>query len=169
MNPSEIIIQLESGLEVFAGLFTGISTEHITYKPSPDKWCLLEIVSHLYDEEVYDFKPRLKKILAGDHNWEPIDPQGWVVSRNYMNNNFHKTLNNFLEERKKSADWLNNIEVTDWNVKAVHPKFGEFSAYQMLCNWLAHDYLHIRQINGVKYQMLQSSLKKDELGYAGDW
>ncbi|MBL8006519.1 MAG: DinB family protein [Ignavibacteria bacterium] len=169
MTPSEIILQLGSGTDVFANLFTGISHGQIKYKPSPDKWCLLEIVSHLYDEEVYDFKPRLKKILDEDHDWEPIDPQGWVVSRNYMNNNFHKTLNNFLEERKRSADWLSNLQVNDWNVKAVHPKFGEFSAFQMLCNWLAHDYLHIRQITGVKYQLLKSSLNKDELGYAGDW
>ncbi|MCY7361690.1 MAG: hypothetical protein LH629_06420, partial [Ignavibacteria bacterium] len=75
----------------------------------------------------------------------------------------------FISERKKSVEWLKNLEVIDWNIKAVHLKFGEFTAYQMLCNWLAHDYLHMRQIVKLKYHMLESGLSIEKLGYAGEW
>ncbi|MBS1550508.1 MAG: DinB family protein [Bacteroidetes bacterium] len=169
MEIRSIILQLESDSKVFQDLLINSSAGEQTRKPAENKWCLLEIVCHLYDEEKEDFKPRLSKILNGDHNWEPIDPQGWVLSRNYMEKDFSGTLNKFLDERKKSVDWLNSLNINDWNVKAVHPKLGEFTAYQMLCNWLAHDFLHIRQILKLKYQLLESGPGKDMLRYAGDW
>ena len=169
MNPSDIINQINTNHKVFEDLLSCLPTEQVKWKPSEDKWCLLEIISHLYDEEREDFRARLKKILNEDHNWNPIDPQGWVKSRNYMEKNYADTLSDFLNERKKSVEWLKDLKVKDWNVKAVHPKFGEFSAYQMLSNWLAHDYLHMRQILRLKYQMLEAGLNPDKLNYAGGW
>ena len=169
MEIKSIIQELESDAVIFQNLLLNISIEDQIWKPSENKWCLLEIVCHLYDEEKEDFRPRLAKILNGDHNWDPIDPQGWVLSRNYMKKDFIEMVNKFLYERKRSIDWLNGLKINDWNVKAVHPKFGEFTAYQMLCNWLAHDYLHMRQILKLKYQLLESDFEKGMLRYAGDW
>jgi len=169
MKVVEIINQLDSNSKVFENLLSINCSEEIKWKQSEEKWCLLEIVNHLYDEEREDFRARLGKILNRDHEWDPIDPEGWVTSRKHMEKDYYQTLKNFLDERKKSIEWLKNLKVDDWNVKAVHPKFGEFAAYPMLCNWLAHDYLHIRQITRLKYQMLEDSLKPGEVQYAGEW
>lgn len=169
MKTTEIIFQLNNNSKIFDSLFSVNSESGFKWKPFENKWCLLEIVCHLYDEEKEDFRPRLKKILNGDHNWDPIDPQGWALSRNYMEKDFSEMLNKFLDERKRSVEWLNSLKDVDWNIKTVHPKLGEFTAYQMLCNWLAHDYLHIRQIMKLKYKMLESEIEKGMLRYAGDW
>ncbi len=169
MKIVEIINQLDSNYKVFENLLSINSSEEIKWKHSEDKWCLLEIVNHLSDEEREDFRARLGKILNQDSEWDPIDPEGWVTSRKYMEKEYLQSLKNFLEERKKSIDWLRNLIVNDWNIKAVHSKQGEFAAYEMLCNWLAHDYLHIRQIIRLKYQMLEDSLKPGEVQYAGEW
>lgn len=169
MKVVEIINQLDSNSKVFENLLSINCSEEIKWKHSEEKWCLLEIVNHLYDEEREDFRARLGKILNRDPEWDPIDPEGWVTSRKYMEKDYYQTLKNFLDERKKSIEWLKNLKVDDWNVKALHPKFGEFAAYPMLCNWLAHDYLHIRQITRLKYQMLEDSLKPGEVQYAGKW
>jgi hypothetical protein len=168
MKTTEIIFQLNNNLKIFDTLFSVNSESEIKWKPFENKWCLLEIVCHLYDEEKEDFRPRLAKILNGDHNWDPIDPQGWVLSRNYMEKDFTEMLNKFLDERKRSVDWLKSLNINDWNIKAAHPKLGEFTAYQMLCCWLAHDFLHMRQILKLKYQLLESGPGKDMLRYAGD-
>ena len=161
--------ELANGLELFSALLAGITQAEAEIRPFPESWSILEVVCHLYDEEREDFRARLKKILNEDHDWDPIDPSGWVVSRNYMKNNYDEVLKNFLAERKNSIEWLKNLDVKDWNVEAVHPKFGSFSAIQMLSNWLAHDYLHFRQILKIKYEYLNKNSKQDSLGYAGDW
>lgn len=169
MNTEYIIDQLESNSEIFRSLLSGIPGEMILWKPEENKWSLLEIACHLYDEEREDFRARLAKILLEDHEWDPIDPQGWVFTREYSKKVFRETVENFLKERKLSVEWLKNLEVHDWNIKAVHPKIGEFSAIQMLSNWLAHDYLHFRQIIKIKYEYLKHLHPDTDLGYAGDW
>ncbi|MBK9331469.1 MAG: DinB family protein [Ignavibacteria bacterium] len=144
MSPSEIIIQLDSNSAVFKNLLYGVPEKLILWKPSDSRWSLLEILCHLYDEEREDFRPRLAKIIQSDHNWEPIYPQDWVTSREYMKKDFNTVLKEFLIERKLSVEWLKSLKVNDWDVKVVHPNLGEFSAIQMLSEWYAHDLLHIR-------------------------
>ncbi|MFZ1322166.1 MAG: DinB family protein [Ignavibacteria bacterium] len=169
MNSEFLITQLENNQDIFKSLLSGISEEMIQWNPTENKWSLLEIVCHLYDEEREDFRARLAKILLEDHEWDPIDPQGWVTLREYSKKDFDAVLNDFLNERKLSVEWLKSLQVHDWNIKAVHPKFGEFSAIQMLSNWVAHDYLHFRQIINLKYLYLKESISPDSLDYAGEW
>jgi hypothetical protein len=38
----------------------------------------------------------------------------------------------------------------------------------IFANWLAHDYLHIRQILRLKYEYLKS-ISEEDLSYAGEW
>lgn len=50
--------QLQKNKFVFQSLLEDVQPELITWRPRPDKWCLLEIVCHLYDEEQLDFRYR---------------------------------------------------------------------------------------------------------------
>ena len=47
-------------------------------------------------------------------------------------------------------------------------KMGPLSARFFLENWLAHDFLHMRQINRRKYEYLRAHVG-NALDYAGDW
>lgn len=169
MNPAFIINCLQQNKAVFKALLVNIEQETYLWKPAPDKWCLLEIICHLHDEEREDFRARVKHALeTPDQPLLPIDPQGWVTKRQYMEQNYAEMVTNFLKERDSSIEWLNSLGTVEWNSTLFHPDLGAMSAWKFLNNWLAHDYLHIRQINRVKYQFLQSS-SRENLSYAGKW
>ena len=130
---------------------------------------MLEIVCHLIDEEVYDFRTRVKIALKSDTcNFKPIDPLGWVKSKNYMTARFKEKVQEWSTERKGSIKWLKALENPQWSSSFTHPDLGEMSARHFLSNWLAHDQLHIRQINGLKRAYL-SHISLDDLNYAGKW
>ena len=169
MNHSAIIHQLTHNLEVFKSLLSEQSKEVYLWKPYPDKWCLLEIVCHLYDEEREDFRARVKHVLENPELPLPsIDPAGWVKERKYMEQDYEEKLDAFLKERKQSAGWLQSLDNPGWTNAYMHPKFGEMPAQLFLANWLAHDYLHFRQITGLKYQYLRAH-SEESLDYAGAW
>jgi hypothetical protein len=150
-------------------LFNSLSKEEYLWKPQPEKWCLLEIACHLYDEERDDFRARLKHTLETPQEKLPSnDPVGWVTFRKYIEKDFHVTVNNFIEERKLSIDWLNSLQNPNWKNAYHHHKFGEMSAGMFLANWLAHDYLHIRQILNLQYQYLKLN-SGERMDYAGEW
>jgi hypothetical protein len=164
-----IINELNRNKEVFYKLLEDLPEDVCRWKPQPDQWCLLEVVCHLYDEEREDFRFRLQHVFTTPDSPMPeIDPEGWASKRNYMQQNYAGMLNQFISERENSVNWLNTLLHADWSLAYKHPKFGDMTAKMFISNWLAHDYLHIRQIVRLKYQYLEH-INSGRLYYAGKW
>jgi len=169
MNYSSIFQELQRNRQAFLDLLSGMTKEEYLWKPEPAKWCLLEIICHLYDEEREDFRARLKQVLeTPELPFPPIDPQKWVLERNYIEQDFETMLNKFSEERKQSVSWLKSLTSPKWKNAYIHPKFGAISGNLLLSNWLEHDYLHCRQILTLKHLYLKHH-SGENLAYAGNW
>lgn len=169
MNHTEIATQLKKNGAVFSFMLNGVDPAVYKWKPTPEKWSLLEIICHLYDEEHEDFRTRLKQTLEDPEKKLPsINPAGWVTERKYAEWNYIETLRKFIEEREESVKWLKSLGPVNWQNTHHHPKFGELSADMFLQNWLAHDYLHLRQIIKTKYDYLRST-SNVRFDYAGNW
>ena len=169
MDNRQIIDNLARNRSVFDALLSKTNSESACWKASPDQWSLLEVVCHLYDEEREDFRARVKHCLENPElPFLSIDPVGWVTTRKYLAQDFNEKLLSFLKERNDSIEWLRSLENPNWENIHENPKLGVMSANKFLSNWLAHDHIHIRQINRIKYEFLDSK-SKDSLKYAGDW
>lgn len=153
MTPKEITKQLELNASIFEALFNSISEEMIDWRPDTDKWSFLEVVCHLLDEEREDFRARISSLFRDPRlAFEPIDPEGWVKSRFYHEQDYQSVCKGFLDERKRSIEWLNLNLDQDWSVAFDHSHFGPMSAIYLLNNWLAHDLLHFNQWNRMAYK-----------------
>lgn len=169
MDYHKIIDKLHEHRKVFDHLLNPVSEEEYRWKPQPEKWCMLEIVCHLYDEEREDFRTRLKYVLETPEKAPPpIDPVAWVQERNYMEKDYTEMVRKFLDERDSSVIWLRALLNPQWEQAYHHPTLGPRTARMYLTNWLAHDYLHIRQITKLKYDYLKA-ISGEDLQYAGKW
>jgi len=169
MEHKSIIQSLENNIAVFNSILSGTEEKLQVWKSVPEKWNLLEIVSHLYDEECNDFRTRLRSVLENPEKEFPaIDPAAWVSEREYAKNDFTDKLDTFLDEREDSIKWLRSLKSPQWENAFHHPKFGPLSGNLFLANWLEHDYLHLRQILNIKHEYLKS-ISGQKLNYAGDW
>ena len=169
MNKNLKIEELKRNITVFKSLLENLQPEQFNWRFNSDKWCLLEIMCHLVDEERDDFRRRIRNILISPElPLNSIDPEGWVKSRKYICRDYITELNNFLDERENSIKWLEHLENPKWDNFINHPKFGNLSADLVLTNWVAHDYLHIRQILRLKYEYLKN-ITGENLSYAGEW
>lgn len=168
MNHQQIIARLGVHRDVFKFLFLDLTEEQARWKPAADKWSLLEVMHHLYDEEREDFRKRLSLVLRDpDEPWPAIDPVGWVRQRHYNAKNVNETVNNFSRERLESIQWLHALTSPDWQATHHHPKIGPMSAELLLANWLVHDLFHIRQINHLHFAWFQQSAAPVSLNYSG--
>lgn len=164
-----LIRELTSNIEVFRNLLTNVSQEQALWKQSSDTWSLTEVICHLIDEEILDFRTRVKTALA-PHKYPfiPIDPISWVKAHNYINQDYQTQITKWISEREKSINWLESLENPNWDSCLIHSALGEMSAGQFLSNWVAHDHIHIRQINRTKRAYLDY-LSDQDLNYAGKW
>jgi len=169
MYHKKIIDNLATNATVFSDLLKNKSKEEYLWKPSPEKWCLSEIICHLYDEEREDFRARVSCTLeTPGQQPPPINPVGWVTERKYIEQDYDLMVGKFMDERKISINWLKSLKDPKWNNSYEHPKLGPLSAEHFLANWLAHDIFHFRQIIRLQYEYLKFTSGND-LTYAGAW
>ena len=115
------------------------------------------------------FVPRVRVTLETPGTTPPgINPPAWVTERKYLEQDYEQVLERFLQERSDSIDWLRSLKHPNWEQGYEHPKLGFLSAGFFLSNWLAHDYLHIRQITRLKYDYL-GAMSGIDVAYAGNW
>jgi len=161
--------QLKFQGQAVISLATGLTTEEAHWKPNPKSWSVLEVLNHLVDEEIYDFRAHLDHILrTPEQPWPKIDPEGWVTLRHYYQQNLDDTLLRFEAEREKSLTWLAGLPAIDWDAAVTQP-WGTLSAGDMLAAWLAHDLLHLRQLVELRYPITKAANQPYQLNYAGKW
>ncbi|MBI3244630.1 MAG: DinB family protein [Chloroflexi bacterium] len=170
INLDTTLARLSADADTIASLSRGVTDAQARWKPSPDEWSILEVLCHLYDEEREDFRTRVDFTLhKPTEAWPPIDPAGWVTARGYNQREFGSSLEAFLRERRESLNWLMSLQNPDWNSTHQHPRIGAMMAGDVLAAWVAHDHLHIRQLNHLHWQHLSTQVKSISLDYAGGW
>jgi GNAT superfamily N-acetyltransferase len=151
-------------------LVAGLDPGEAAWKPSPDRWSILEVVNHLADEEVEDFRTRIDLLLHHPGTpWPPNDPEGWVLSRRYAERDPPESLARFLAVREASLAWLASLGDADWERTCEHPRAGRLSAAGLLASWPAHDLLHVRQIARLRHEWLSRAARPHSTAYAGEW
>ena len=164
-----VIAQLRQQGMWIRSLTTDVTEETARRKPNPDSWSILEVLNHLVDEEVFDFRRHSEHLLfTPEQPWPEIDPQGWVTERAYNQRKLDETMQNFERERANSIVWLGKLIAPNWDSKVTF-SWGDLSAGDMLASWLAHDLLHIRQLIELRYQMTVASSHPYRVEYAGKW
>ena len=167
MDTVKIIDKLEKNPDLFCIILKDIKEDQSKWKPSPQKWSILEVVHHLYDEEREDFRKRIQSTLEDHKNeWSPINPPQLVIDRKYNEQNFEEIKNKFSNERIESVKWLRNLKSPTWETTYIHPKIGSISAGDLLISWLAHDFLHLRQIILLNLQFYKKSGEPFSTKYA---
>ena len=175
MNLQPYITQMTNTAEAIRTLVQDVDDEQARWKPTPDEWSLLEVVNHLYDEERRDFRVRIDYTLhrrsedGQSEEWPPINPPQWAIDEAYNTRDLAESLENFLAERRHSLAWLADLSTADWSTAAVAPWGDTMRAGDLLAAWTAHDLLHIRQLNELRYRYLQKITAPFEVRYAGEW
>ncbi|MFZ5917852.1 MAG: DinB family protein [Chloroflexota bacterium] len=170
MNLRFFRARLSKNAHTIRSLVTDISEEQARWKPSPDEWSILEVINHLYDEEREDFRQRLNLLLhQPEQPWPGINPTGWVIERRYNSRDPQASLRSFLQERQRSVAWLEGLVAPDWHARREHPQAGALTAGDLLASWLAHDFLHLRQLTQLRWQYLAVAAPGRRVDYAGNW
>jgi len=166
---SEYYQEMVNSTEIIRALTANVSQAEAQIRPTTEDWSILEVMCHLRDEEREDFREHLDFILhPQNREWLKIDPQGWITSRKYNQQNFEEIRENFFEERRKSLDWLIDLVDVDWDT-SYDSEFGPFSAGEMFACWVAHDNLHIRQLVELQRARIERVSQTHNILYAGDW
>ncbi len=149
-------------------LVAGLPETDWRWRPPEGGWSILEVVNHLVDEEVHDFRTRVRSTLEDPaREWPPMDPEGWVAERRYQDRDPGESLRRFREEREESLAWLGGLADAPWGNTKQHPRAGPLRAGDLLAAWAAHDARHLTQIAKRLYALAARDGAPYSVSYAG--
>jgi len=170
MNVQELIRSLDVFPAALGASVDGLDDASIRYKPAAGAWSILEIVCHVADEEIEDFRTRVLSTLSDPSSaWPGIDPETAAKDRRYNAQDLAEQLERFRRERAKSVGLLCRLKSPDWNRTHEHPVLGPVRAGDVMVSWAAHDMLHLRQIAKRRFELIGLAAPSYSSAYAGQW
>ncbi len=169
MDFEPILARLSAFPSAVSALLAPVPEVDLRWRPAAGGWSLLEILAHLADEEVEDFRARIFSTLEDPARaWPPIDPEGDIERRGYNALDPAETLRRFEVARAETVEQLAALEEPDWTTVHVS-KLGDLRAGDVLASLVAHDALHLRQVARRLFDLGVRDCEGFSPDYAGGW
>ena len=128
----------------------------LRHKPSPDKWCILEILGHLADMEIL-YAYRIRQMLADkDPVIAPIDQDAWAKNLGYLESSPPELVALYGLNRHAALRLLRRLKAEDLQKSARHPELDH--------RVTVGDYVGMMSKHGANHLEQIERLKKEAIG-----
>jgi hypothetical protein len=141
----------EKSPKEIAAAVSGLPERVLHYKPSPEQWCVLEVLGHLADIEiVYGY--RLRQMLADAKPViAPLDQDAWARNLNYLNSPASELVAFYGLGRHHNLRLLRSLKASDFSKSAFHPEMQkDMSVADLVERMGGHGAGHLQQIERLK-------------------
>jgi uncharacterized damage-inducible protein DinB len=146
-------VNFEAFLNTHGQLVTaidGLSEEQTTWKPKPESWSVLEVLTHLVDHSIV-VSFRIRDILAGTEAQLPAFNQDAWVSGQYANaGKVSDVLQTFHALLLYNSLLLSRLDAEDLEKTGVNAKGETVSIKQIVEGFTNHVQRHLGQIDRIK-------------------
>jgi len=143
----------EKSPKEIAAAVSGLPEKVLHYKPSPEKWCVLEVLGHLADIEiVYGY--RLRQMLADTKPViAPLDQDAWARNLGYLESPPAELVAFYGIARHHNLRMLRRAKAADFLKSAYHPELQrEVTVAELVERMGGHGAGHLQQIEKLKQQ-----------------
>src|SRR5580693_8781479 len=156
----------EKSPKQIAAAVLGLPEKTVRYKPSPDKWCIREILGHLADMEIL-YAYRLRQMLADqDPVIAPIDQDDWSKNLGYLESSPPELVALYGLNRHAAVRLLRRLKAEDLQKSARHPELDHPVTVGDYVGMMSkHGPNHLHQIERLKKRS-DKDLKAETTGHA---
>lgn len=143
----------EKSPKEIAAAVSGLPDKTLRYKPSPDKWCILEILGHLVDMEILHAH-RVRQMLADKEPViAPIDQDEWARHLGYLEAPPAELVALYGLNRHHNLRLLRRLNAGDLDKSAFHPELKrDMTVAEMIQRLGVHGANHREQIERLKQE-----------------
>jgi hypothetical protein len=141
----------EKSPKQIAAAVSGLPDKILRYKPSPDKWCILEILGHLVDIEIV-YAYRMRQMLADEKPViAPMDQDAWARHLGYMETPAVESVALYGLNRHYNLRLLRRLKPAALEKSAYHPELkSNVTVAEMIERMAGHGPNHLAQIERLK-------------------
>ena len=123
-----------------------------TFRDGPAGWTTLEVLAHLRDFDGF-FRGRAVMMLEQEYPTLPAyDHEALAIERNYNGQNLQQVCDEFVQSRRQTLDFFNELSAEQWQSSGVHPEQGNFTMLDSVMQVGLHDVTHLEQMTRILTQ-----------------
>jgi hypothetical protein len=123
----------------------GLSEKEAAEKPSPEKWCLKEIIGHLIDSANNNQMKFVKAIVSNSIDVAGYNQNEWVDIQNYRNYEWHQLLEFWVLFNLHMAHIIENVPVGALLNQLKVEGVGPFTLEFIMKDYVEHLKHHLNQ------------------------
>ena len=129
----------------------GLQEKVLRYKPSPERWCILEILGHLADIEIV-YAYRIRQMIADENPIiAPMDQNTWARNLDYLRTPAPELVAAYGLNRHRTVELLRKLQPQQFEKGAMHPELNrKVTVAEMLEKLSGHGASHLQQIEALK-------------------
>jgi DinB superfamily len=141
----------EKSPKQIAAAVASLPEKTLRYKPSPEKWSILEILGHLADMEIL-YAYRMRQMLADkDPVLAPVDQDNWARHLGYMETPPAELVALYGLNRHHNLRLLRRLKGKDFEKSAYHPELKRAVTVAEIVKMMGmHGENHLGQIERLK-------------------
>ncbi len=128
----------------------GISIAATTYKPSPDDWCIKEIVGHLRDDAEVKHTRLYMMATQTDPVLQPYDQEAFARDHGYLQRPLEDMLSELADVRARTVQLLTTLVNWNWARTGQNLERGRMSIRQLAELMVAHEGQHLADIRRLR-------------------
>jgi hypothetical protein len=136
------IALMEKTPQLLETMLGGVAPDVLRWKPTPDRWSISEVLSHLADSEDVLSERVRRFVLEDTPHLKEYEPPADGFSAGTA----QEHLSRFGFTRRELVQFLRSLPPDVGARTAQHSKLGLIKLDHMLNEWASHDLGHIRQI-----------------------
>ena len=155
---TKLLDAAEKSPKQIAAAVSGLTDKILRYKPSPDKWCILEILAHLADMEIL-YAYRIRQMIADKSPVLAVtDQDDWARSLGYMEESPAELVALYGLNRYHNLLLLRRLKLDDLKKSAYHPELKKDVTLEKYVEMMSgHGANHLQQIERLKKEATKQS------------
>jgi len=146
MEKEKIINSLEQSPVILKELMAEMPAERMKERRIPGKWSAHEHACHLSKAQQVMVE-RVKRFLVEERPvFVPYFPGKADTVMDLLQMDLRGSLDAFAASRAEFVGLLRQLKDADWNKRAEHPEYFEYTPYIMARHILMHDHVHMYRI-----------------------
>jgi len=142
---------MEKSPKQIAAAVSGLPENVLRFKPTPDQWCIHEILGHLADVEIV-YAYRLRQMLADIKPViAPMDQNEWAQKLGHLDTPLAELVALYGLNRHANLRLLQRLKPGDLEKSAFHPETKkDFTVGELVERMSTHGTSHLAQIEKLK-------------------
>lgn len=143
---TKIADDLVATVQEAAERLRGLELAEVSYRPSPDRWTIKQVIGHLIDSAANNHQRFVRAQLSDEIVFPKYDQNEWVSVQDYDSEDWQDLLNFWVLYNRHLAHTIRHVGPKSLHVKCTIGDYGPVTLQFLIEDYVVHLKHHLAKI-----------------------